>query len=378
MSSSSDAAKAGGARPLRILFVSGVSVGGAPRSTIELAGLLRARGHEVNVVVGDREHAPGWYQYGVRLAVKAGRGAVHRAVRTFLRRAGRRFEQTAELGVPVYRAPLAVNAYRAMVGQRPLDVVMANSLPREEMRWIADDLATGDARFGIYLREEHAVTHFTVTGLRPDLAISNAQEWADRIDHLVPCAVIPSVVDMAQAKVASSRETLLMVNPAASEGVDLLLEAARLCPELRFVLQESWPIAGDERAALQRALDSLENVELRAPVDTPAAVYRDARLLLALTSFGRPRVVLEAQHNGIPVVALDHPVLVEAVGAGGVVVPSGTTAAGLAEAIRTASSEPRYSQLVEASRQHAHRPDVDPDRLVRRFEDELVKVGSER
>src|SRR5690606_3160916 len=37
---------------VRILFVSGVDVGGAPRSTLELARVLAARGHDIGVVLG--------------------------------------------------------------------------------------------------------------------------------------------------------------------------------------------------------------------------------------------------------------------------------------------------------------------------------------
>src|SRR6187551_279217 len=105
MSSSCDAASGPdhAAPPLRLLFVSGVSIGGAPRSTIELAQLLHERGHDVAVVVGDRDLAPRWYQPGVRLAIKAGDGVLSRALRRVLRRAGRRTAPTGRPGVPVWR-----------------------------------------------------------------------------------------------------------------------------------------------------------------------------------------------------------------------------------------------------------------------------------
>src|SRR5687768_8405540 len=107
MSSSCDTSVAGGDPPprLRLLFVSGVSVGGAPRSTIELAGLLAARGHEVDVVLGDRDRAPRWYQMGVRLAAKIADRAPAAPVRAVLRLPGRRTVRVSSIPVPVHQAP---------------------------------------------------------------------------------------------------------------------------------------------------------------------------------------------------------------------------------------------------------------------------------
>jgi glycosyltransferase involved in cell wall biosynthesis len=94
----------------------------------------------------------------------------------------------------------------------------------------------------------------------------------------------------------------------------------------------------------------LSNVEFRRTTDNPANVYRDARLLLAPhLEDQRPRVVLEALANGIPVLVSDRPGLVDAARGVGVVVPSLDVDA-WAEALSAAWREPNYSDLVEKAR----------------------------
>ena len=92
----------------------------------------------------------------------------------------------------------------------------------------------------------------------------------------------------------------------------------------------------------------------------------------------RPRVVLEAQTNGIPVVASDHPGLVESVGPGGRIVPDVDDPAPWVAALREVWDEPVHSEVVAAARAHAARPEVSPDAIVDRFEALLGSVVARR
>jgi glycosyltransferase involved in cell wall biosynthesis len=96
----------------------------------------------------------------------------------------------------------------------------------------------------------------------------------------------------------------------------------------------------------------------------------------------RPRVVLEAQANGIPVLATDLPALRETVGPGGSLVPADAPIAAWVEALGTCFDDPdRYQALVAAARAHAARDEVQPERVVARFEAvlaELVGAGGVR
>ena len=83
----------------------------------------------------------------------------------------------------------------------------------------------------------------------------------------------------------------------------------------------------------------------------------------------RPRVILEAQDNGIPVVASDYPGLVESVGAGGTIVPDVDAAAPWVTAIGALWDDPdAYAATAAAASEHARRDEVNPDRIVERFE----------
>ena len=101
----------------------------------------------------------------------------------------------------------------------------------------------------------------------------------------------------------------------------------------------------------------------------PARLYADASVLLTpYTLDMRPRVVLEAQVNGIPVLATDLPALRETVGPGGILVaadaPISTWVAALAELV---DDPTRYAALDAAARVHAARDEVDPDVVVSTF-----------
>ncbi len=113
----------------------------------------------------------------------------------------------------------------------------------------------------------------------------------------------------------------------------------------------------------------------RRPTD-PGAVYADARVLLApFLLDGRPRVVLEAQANGIPVLASDLPALRETVGEDGQFVGADAPALEWAAALGELIDDPiRYRRASDAARAHAHREEVDPDVIVSRFERALADL----
>src|SRR5262249_34932969 len=141
------------------------------------------------------------------------------------------------------------------------------------------------------------------------------------------------------------------------------------------VLQESWPLEPADRAELSRSIEELANVELRASVSSPGDVYRDARVLLATYPVGRPRVIAEAQHNGIPVVAKDFPALSEAVGPGGVVVPLDASPDDWATVLGELwDDDQRYERMCAVAREHDGRDEMDPEKIAQRFEEAIEEL----
>jgi glycosyltransferase involved in cell wall biosynthesis len=356
-----------------LLFVSGVSVGGAPRSTLELASVLAGRGHEVEVVLGATPE--GWqqalYERGVAAWVKSGQRIWSDPMRACLRRIGRGLAaRTSPDDVTSYTARHPENAYLTLVNRARPDAVIVNSVSRAAWRWIREDLRALGIVAVLYVREAHALTHLTISREEPDVLIANATAHVDALAVAgFQCLLVPSVIDRRSASVESSRRDVVLVNPIAENGVDLVFELARSRPDISFVLQESWPLDETYRADLSNAIEGLPNVELRAPVPAPSDVYRHARILLATYPDGRPRVIAEAQHNGIPVLAKSFPALAEAVGQGGVLVAPEVP---IDEWIRVLSrlwdDTEEYERLSVLAREHDARDEMDPEKIAERFE----------
>lgn len=363
---------------MRILFVSGVGAGGAPRSTVELARKLAARGHQVEVLLASREQIPRAFDLGVRALVKIGARPGARTVRRVLRRFGRETEphEYSDRRVPVWISMLSENAALSLIDRFAPDVVITNSFAREQFKWLVEDLADRGIPSVLYIRESHALTHLTRSGLRPDLVIANAEQYAEEVRRIgLHCTFAPSIVDCSAADVESQRTAVVMVNPVAENRPEILTAIANARPDIHCVWQESWPLPEAARAELAEMASSRPNLELRARTSDVAQVYRDAKLLLATYPSSRPRVVLEAQHNGIPVVALDQPALAEAVGDGGVLLSVNEPTEAWMSTIASIWDDPdRYHHLSDAARRHAARPEIDPERIATTVEDALRSV----
>jgi glycosyltransferase involved in cell wall biosynthesis len=159
------------------------------------------------------------------------------------------------------------------------------------------------------------------------------------------------------------------VNPVAENDIDLILALARFRPDIPFVLQESWPLEETYRADLSATIQDLANVVLRSPVPSPSEVFHDARVLIATYPVNRPRVVVEAQHNGIPVLAKSFPALAEAVGPGGVLVkPDASVGEWLSVLGGVWDDDAEYERLSALAREHDLRDEMDPESIAQRFE----------
>ncbi len=185
-------------------------------------------------------------------------------------------------------------------------------------------------------------------------------------------AVIPCIIDPKEYLVESTREVVLYINPHPRKGENLAWSIAEAAPELHFVFQESWRLSKERRLEIIRRARKLGNVEFRTVTDRPSQIYRDARVLLAPYGPERPRVIDEAQANGIPVVASNVSGLDESVGAGGVLVdPAGPIDEWVSVLERLNTDKVYYDELVTAAIRNSQRPEIQSDYLTERFEREL-------
>ena len=179
--------------------------------------------------------------------------------------------------------------------------------------------APSDVPLVLYIRDPKAVELLAEPDIHADLVLANADYHARSLAKLgVSALVIPSVVEPELYRTETTGEAVVFINPVVSKGVETAFAMAEMAPDVLFHFREAWHLPEHITAQLTERAAQLRNVEFFMSTDNRMEPYRRARLLLApYEDFGRPRVVMEAQISGIPVVARDDPALREAVGPGG-------------------------------------------------------------
>lgn len=172
------------------------------------------------------------------------------------------------------------------------------------------------------------------------LYLANSAFTAERWRALcgLHCHVIEPVVQAEKYVAAGGGggSKVLFVNPTPIKGVQLMFALAEHCPDLPFLVVESWNLDPNWRAYCQQRARSLGNVQWLEPQDDMRGVYAQARVLLMPSvweeAFGR--TVIEAQLNGIPVLASHRGALPETVGDGGLTLDPHEPVEVWAEALR--------------------------------------------
>ncbi len=90
-------------------------------------------------------------------------------------------------------------------------------------RQIRGDLASAGIPSALYLREESALGHFTVSAAEADLHLANADAHTEPVRPLgYDCVTVPSVIEVDRCLVDSTRgERVLYVNPIDLYGLDV-------------------------------------------------------------------------------------------------------------------------------------------------------------
>lgn len=355
----------------RLLFVSDTTIGGSGRSQRELARQLVLSGHEVEFLVDDDKPSPvtRWCaeqlaDLAVRWAGRPGR----RSVEWLAARPGRRVRRSHVDGLAYAATEVPYNALRGEIVRFRPDAVVVNSVERHSWRRIHRTTAPSAALLFAYVREIDSLEHFSL-GERPDVLVANAESLRAALrSRDLDCHFIPSVIDVGVTAVETTRKAALAINPIASKGVDFVWKLAAAVPEIPIVVQEAWPLATADIAKIEQRVVSLPNVEFRRSVPPGPAIYGDARVLLVPYRVdSRPRVIAEAQANGIPVLAADVSALAEAIGAGGIVLPVDDVER-WATALRMCwTDQDLYDSLAQDAAEHAERPEIDPAVVAAQF-----------
>jgi len=204
-------------------------------------------------------------------------------------------------------------------------------------------------------------THQLGGTLVPDpsiLYLANSEFTAQRWRALcgLDCVVIPPLVLPERYFVAERGDGVLFVNPTQIKGVEIMFALAAACPDIPFLVAESWGLNPHWREfCLQRARTH-RNITWNAPTRDMRSLYAQARTLLmpSLWEESYGRTVVEAQINSIPVVASNRGALPEVVGAGGLLMDAHASVNEWELALRQAyMPSPVYDQLSALARQQA-------------------------
>ncbi len=354
---------------VKVLYVNGTHEGGSLLSTRLLLAEVTRSGVSTELLraAEPRTAVQALYRRLTNAEVKIG-GAVGASFLTSVStRLGRRIT-----GVDGdWRAQLVENALVTVTSRLVPDVVVVSSVSRVAWLRIRPACTARGMPVVLYLREEALLPHLELAD-RPDLLLANSRSLCvAAADQGHDATFVPSVIDVTATATESTRQALLVVNPTTHYGLERCLRLARALPGERFVLQESTRLTDAEVGELGAMAADYPNVELRRFTTDVARIYRDARVLLApYTAWlksNRPRVVLEAQANGIPVVGSRQEGLVESIGPGGLTVAANASDDEWVEAVASAISEPRYSELCALARQHSRRDEVDPAKIAASF-----------
>lgn len=363
---------------MRLLFVSSTTVGGSGRSQRELAARLIDAGHRVTFLVDDEapHRLRRWgYEQLSDLAVRVGSRPGGGVLRALERLPGRR-TGTRELdGFVHITTPIPQNALTRVLNEFRPDVLVGNSLERLSWRRIRAAASERGVPTVLYVREEDSLGHL-LQGEEPDAVVANAEALSTAVKRRgFDCVVVPSVIDIDRTRTSSTRRAVLMINPVESRGAGVLWQVAAALPEIPFVVQESWPLQREELRSVRKQARSLRNIEFRQAAPPGPDIYGDARLLMVPYRVdNRPRVIAEAQANGIPVVAADLPALREAVGDGGILVDLDDIDAWRAAIRSLFEDDGLYEQLTTSAFEHGKRPELDPTTIASNFEALLMSV----
>ena len=197
----------------------------------------------------------------------------------------------------------------------------------------------------------------------PFIASIASQLTSNKIEIVLP------FVDICEYKVTErERRYITFINPIPEKGVEVAIKIACSLPQENFLfVKGKW---GDDQGLYLKLADSLPNVEIWDNQEDMRRVYAVTDILLVpshfMETFGR--VIIEAQANGIPVIASSVGGIPYTLGQGGILVASKSDPQPYINALkRLCTDEDYYMQLSALALQNSQRPEFDLQYQVQNF-----------
>ncbi len=175
----------------------------------------------------------------------------------------------------------------------------------------------------LYVRDATEIDDWDESTFQPSqVLIANSHFIAGRVQMrtgLYPHVVLP-IVDFSKYRVKEIGGDVTFINPVRVKGMELAFAIAERNPEISFRFILCWDIETREIKRLENRAQSLGNVTMVEAQLDARPIYASSRMLMVPSQWeeGFGRVVLEAQCNGIPVIAAARGGIPEAVDDGGI------------------------------------------------------------
>jgi glycosyltransferase involved in cell wall biosynthesis len=345
---------------MRILFATRdyfPAMGGVQVFTHDLATRLLARGNAVGVLTWKRPASAS--------------GRIDQVVRKLRNRAPLHVDN--KLGYPTIRSIVPQEALRDLVRSFEPDIVVVNGAGGHTRGITRKIFAEArNVPKVLFLRDVASTVLVGEPGFRADLVVAASRFLAEEaIRHGGEATWLPSIFDRERYRIETSRRVVLFVNPVPQKGLDIAFALAGRRPDIPFAFVRCWNLKPSELRALRSRTRSLQNVELRATVDDPAALYGDAKILLVPSVYpeGWPRVISEAQVSGIPAIGSRTGGIPEAIGPGGILVdPEAPIEEWLGALSRLWDDRAAYEECSAYAVGHIGRSEMDSEVIVDRIE----------
>lgn len=184
--------------------------------------------------------------------------------------------------------------------------------------------------------------------------------------------VVLPFVEQERYKISErQRRYITFVNPIPKKGIDVAIEVARSLPQERFLfVKGKWAAYSGREDSFLKSAYTLPNVEVLDHQEDMRQVYGVTDILLVPSQYNETfgRVIVEAQVNGIPVVASKVAGIPYTVGQGGILVEPIDNSQVYVDALRRLRTDEKfYAEMSALAIQNSQRPEFDPQYQVKKF-----------
>ena len=208
--------------------------------------------------------------------------------------------------------------------------------------------------------------------------LSNSRFTAGRFHEVygLESTVVYNLFDPEKYRVDLLGRHVTFVNPHQAKGAETAFFLANKFPDIPFLFVGSWYGPPDKKYRCRA--EATPNINWVASAPDMRSIYERTRILIVPSHLDETwgRVVTEGQFSGIPVLASNRGGLPESVGDGGVLLPDDNPEAWRSALEDLWYSDQRWRELSQRALEHAARPELRPEAVIRRFLNVLEQIRS--